>query len=232
MNYSIDNNRTLIIIVLLIVLVMLFLILLTFEFYKNEKTCVSCINDKNIEKMDSNNENQTNRENQTVIRKDIPYNALHTSSGMIQSYNPMYSYDDIVKDYDIRKTYDPFENPARRVARHEIHPLHLKRLIDLPTRGYPDNFTQIGILIKEGNPKKNEDNKILRLYGRQEFPGSNRYEYFTSITSGNDMIKIPIDVKRQELYDDDVVYIKELNEHYRVQLHKYDQPKYYPDIIY
>ena len=105
-------------------------------------------------------------------------------------------------------------------------------MIDIPTRGYPDNFTQFGVLIKQGNPNKNHENKILRLFGRQEYPGTyTRYEYYTTITSGNDYIKIPID-RKKELYDDDVIYIKELDDNYKVQLHKYDQPKYYPDIIY
>lgn len=224
--YNGNDNRMLTILILLIILVILFVLLLFLEFYKKENNCPSCVTNENIEKMESG-------KNESVpMERKIPYDALHSSSGMIQSYNPMYQYDDIIRQYDFKKAYDPFENPARRIARHEIHPLHLKRLIDIPTRGYPDNFTQFGILIKEGNPNKNVDNPILRLYGRQEFPGSNRYEYYTSISSGNDMIKIPIYVKQQELYDDDIVFIKEIGEHYRVQLHKYDQPKYYPDIIY
>lgn len=210
------NNKTLVILSLLIVLILLVFLLLMIEFGGNVKN--------NVEKMSD--------ESKPITKQEIPYQALYTSPGMIQSYNPMHSYDDIIREYDFRKAYDPFEIPGRRIARHEIHPLHLKRLIDIPTRGYPDNFTQIGILVKEGNPKKNEDNKILRLYGRQEFPGSNRYEYYSAISSGNDIIKIPIYIKKQELYDDDIVHIKELNDHYRVQLHRYDQPKYYPDIIY
>ncbi|QKF93816.1 hypothetical protein QKU48_gp0358 [Fadolivirus algeromassiliense] len=228
MNHSIDN-RTLMIFILLIVLIILIFAFLFVEYQKNS-VCIPCMQNNKVEKMEQTE--QHDQSNLSTQDRKIPYEALHSSSGLIQSYNPMYSYDDIVKNYDFRKAYDPFENPARRVARHEIHPLHLKRLIDIPTRGYPDNFTQFGILVKEGNPNKNEDNKILRLYGRQEFPGSNRYEYYTAISSGNDIIKIPIEVRRQELYDGDTVQIKELKETYRVQLHHFDMPKYYPDIIY
>jgi hypothetical protein len=157
-----------------------------------------------------------------------------------------------IKNYDYRKAYDPLEQPARRVARYELPPVDFKRIIDLPSRGYPDNFTQIGVVVrndkkdhthdKKNNDKHNDknkivndDNRVLRLFGRQEYPGSNRYEYYVMINSGNDQIKIPINdnrKRRDELYDNDIIYIKELNDQYKVTLHPYDQPKYYPDILY
>jgi hypothetical protein len=140
---------------------------------------------------------------------------------------------DPIRDYDYRKMFDPLEEPTRRVARHDIPPFYMKRMIDIPSRGYPDNFTQFGILKKVGDPAKNEQNNILRLFGRQEYPGSYRYEYYTGINSGLDSIKIPVEARnRKELYDGDKVYIRELDDHYEVHLHKYDAPKYYPDIIY
>jgi len=139
---------------------------------------------------------------------------------------------DIVREYDYKKTFDPLEEPVRRVPRHEIHPLHMKRHIDLPTRGYPDNFTQVGVLVKKGDPNENKNNKIIRLFGRQEYPGSYKYEYYTMINSGHDQIKIPVHTRRKELYDGDTVKIKELNDKYEVQLHKFDAPKYYPDIVF
>ena len=144
---------------------------------------------------------------------------------------------DVIREYDYRKAFDPFEQPARRVARSEIHPSYLRRMIDLPTRGYPDNFTQYGVLIRDENKKSkehDEQNKILRLFGRNQYPGSGTYEYYTMINSGLDQIKIPLHNKRRrdELYDGDTVYIRELNNNYTVSLHKYDEPKYYPDILF
>jgi len=140
---------------------------------------------------------------------------------------------DIVRNYDYHKTYDPLEEPARRVARYDIPPYHMKRIIDIPSRGYPDNFTQFGILVKQGDPSENKNNKILRLFGRQQYPGSYRYEYYTALNSGHDQIKIPVETRaKKELYDGDVIHINELGEEYKVQLHKYDSPKYYPDLIY
>jgi hypothetical protein len=164
------------------------------------------------------------------VTEHVPETALYASPGLLQQYDYL-KVPDFVRQYDYYKAYDPLEQPARRVPRHEIYPMYLRNMVDIPTRGYPDNFTQIGVLVKQGDPTKNEDNKILRLFGRQEYPGSERYEYYTKINSGNDQIKIPIDLRRRELYDDDVVYVKELKEHYQVSLYQYDAPRYYPDIL-
>lgn len=167
---------------------------------------------------------------------------------------------DVIRAYDEEKIHDVLEQPTRRIPRHEIPNMVVRRGIDYPTRGYPDNFSQQGILVAvdkkdsykdkdkkcNGNCKGkhkdddkdtpvsqpiNYDNRIIRLFGRQQYPGSNRYDYYTSISSGNDQIKIPIGKKNKELYDGDEIYINELGSRYRVQLHDFDEPKYYPDII-
>lgn len=132
---------------------------------------------------------------------------------------------DVVREYDYRKSFDPLENPSRRVQRHSIPPYHFKRMIDIPTRGYPDNYSQIGYL----KSSVDGENKLIRLFGREEFPGSNRWEYYTSVNAGNDSIKIPIELKKQELYDGDTVSV--LDNEYTVTLYSYDAPKYYPDIL-
>lgn len=214
-------NKKLIIYILIALIILILGILLVMKIYK-------C----NCESMDGVKPIQEQEQKQTTVPmvEEVPIEALYASPGLIQRYDYL-KVPDFVKQYDYQKAYDPLEQPVRRIPRHEIHPYYLKQLIDLPTRGYPDNFTQIGILVKEDDPSKNQDNKILRLFGRQEYPGSERYEYYTAINSGLDQIKIPIETRRRELYDDDMIYIRELKDHYRVHLHRYDQPKYYPDLI-
>lgn len=138
---------------------------------------------------------------------------------------------DAIREYDYNKIFDPLENPAKRIPRHEIPPYYFKRMIDIPTRGYPDNFTQFGTLILKNKNDKMNQNAILKLFGRQEYPGSNTYEYYTMVNSGMDQIKIPIYGRRRELYSGDMIFIKELESKYEVNLYKYDQPKYYPDIL-
>ncbi len=138
---------------------------------------------------------------------------------------------DEIRQYDYKKMFDPLEEPRKRIHRHEIPPYAFKRLIDFPTRGFPDNFRQVGILINKDDNADNP-NKIIRLMGRQEYPGSNRYEYHTAISSGNEIIKIPIRNRRrgQELYDHDDIVIPELDSKYTVSMYDYDEPKYYPAI--
>lgn len=133
---------------------------------------------------------------------------------------------DKIKEYDYRKVVDPLESPTMRVDREYLPPVDLKNEINISTRGYPDTFRQVGILINN----EAGDNKLLRLFGRKEFPRSNRYEYYTAINSGNDIIKVPLNIKK-ELYDDDNVIVDELSTEYKVKIYKYDSPRYYPDIF-
>jgi hypothetical protein len=143
-------------------------------------------------------------------------------------------YPDLIMKYDMSKITDPFIEPTQRVPRQDIQPIILKQMIDIPTRGYPDSYSQLGILVRDDDCHKKEcntDNKILRLFGRQIYPGSYTYEYYTMANSGNDQIKIPIDTRRKQLYDDDKIRIEELNRCYRVRLYEFDAPRYYPDVI-
>lgn len=158
---------------------------------------------------------QQNDQNKTII---------------ISKQNPSPRIDpriDPILEYDYGKLNDQLAQPARRVSRYDIPPADVKQFLDIPTRGYPDNFTLIGLLVSD----RKDENKIIRLFGRQEYPRSDRYEYYAMINSGLDKIKVNLNVKQRELYDDDNVYVKELDQNYKVQLYKYDAPKYYPDII-
>lgn len=143
---------------------------------------------------------------------------------------PVIPATDLVKKYDYNKLYDPLTNPTRRVDREQIHPYYMKRMIDIPSRGHPDNFIQMGILVRLSDNNNNSENNILKLFGRQIYPRSNKYEYYTMVNSGFDKIKIPLNIKQIELYDDDNVLIKEVNSEYKVTLYKLDQPRYYPNI--
>ena len=185
--------------------------------------------------LDKNRQIMVSEIGQDLINEERKLN-LYNQRNVINDIERTFPFNqnDVIRQYDYSRAYDPLEQPARRLARNEIYPFYLKRIIDLPTRGYPDNFSQIGILVKQCHSKSNDPNKILRLFGRKEFPSSNRYEYYTAINSGMDQIKIPLynNLKRRtELYDDDIIFIKELRCHYQVKLHKYDAPRYYPDII-
>ena len=147
---------------------------------------------------------------------------------------------DPIKLYDDKKITDIFEAPAKRPERIQMgyNPIMKSSnnpLDPYPTRGYPDNYHLLGTIsaIETDNTvydKLSQDNKILSLFGRQKYPGSSVYEYHTMISTGNTMIKLPIDNKR-ELFNDDTVDIKELNTTYKVQLYPNEELKYNPFII-
>ena len=131
---------------------------------------------------------------------------------------------DPIREYDYQKLMDPLEEPTKRVDRHLLGPIEYRRMFNYPVRGYPDNPRWLGLLICE---EEDHTNKILKLFGRQKYPGSSHYEYYTMINMGFDQIKVHIK-RRQELYDDDVVNIPELNKMYKVKLNKDDDNSYNP----
>jgi len=157
-----------------------------------------------------------NKENDYYIieRKDNEY------------YNKLYN-DNIIKRYDEKKIYDILEEPSKRPSRSEIGDIGFRKYINIATQGYPDNYHLIGILINN----EGYENRILKLYGREKYPKSILWEYYTIISDGNDMIKIEINNKNnKELYTGDKIYIDELNKEYEIKMYSNDELKYNPNI--
>lgn len=70
-------------------------------------------------------------------------------------------------------------------------------------------------------------NGILELIGKKI--NDNWYQYFTSISKGNKVIKIVVNNRnRRELYSGDVVYLPELNRWYQLQMDEMDMIEYNP----
>jgi len=103
--------------------------------------------------------------------------------------------------------------------------------INVTTRGLPQAFQQSGI-IKSGE-------QILPLYGRQTAYRSDRYNYYTRTDSFNP-VQLPIKYQRRDCMDDigcdeilggEMVHISGLGKEGRVEVYKYDGPKYIPGIV-
>ena len=142
---------------------------------------------------------------------------------------------DFVNDKIDKRDEDALENPLkapnRRLPRH-IYPSAAKDYIfEVPTRGYPDNYHYYGNLIRR------EDDKIVKLFGRQIYPGSNQYEYYgiTSDPTGGSSVKIPIKVRGdKELYDKDEIDIDFLDSSvgkFILFMNDFDRPRYNPFVI-
>lgn len=132
---------------------------------------------------------------------------------------------DPIKEMDYNRLDDPLTPPFRRLPRH-AYPQRIKNIINYPTRGYPDNYHYVGNLMRQS------DQKFIKLFGRQTYPGSNKYEYYGITTDPNGMetkiqIKSP---KDDELMDDDEIDVEIFSNggKFKLYLNEYDQPRYNP----
>ena len=67
--------------------------------------------------------------------------------------------------------------------------------INVPTRGEPPEYQQVGIITGSGNEN------IKPLYGRQTYNGSNQWNYYTSLDS-HLATKIPVYMNDQDCTDE------------------------------
>tara|TARA_B100001287_G_scaffold267912_1_gene263598 strand:+ start:877 stop:1371 length:495 start_codon:yes stop_codon:yes gene_type:complete len=122
---------------------------------------------------------------------------------------------------------DDFKPPERRLPRHNYPSQGIKRIINIPTRGYPDNYQNLGLLVRKA------DERILKLFGRQKFPGSSQWEYYT-VDSYN-MQKVPLKINgSKELSNNDVVAVPWLDQgkgKFEVKIFDYDAPRYNPNVF-
>jgi len=102
--------------------------------------------------------------------------------------------------------------------------------INVPTRGEPPSYQQVGILTDTDNPEN-----IKPLYGRQTYRGSNQWNYFTSLDS-HLATKIPIELDNndctsergcKEIYKNDTLNINGDNE-YKANIYQTYAPRYIP----
>ena len=73
----------------------------------------------------------------------------------------------------------------------------------VPSRGEPGKFKKLGLL------KRSSDNKTVKLFGRQKYPGSSKYDYYVrSVEDGSMNIRIPLeDDFNDEIFDGDEINI-------------------------
>ena len=103
--------------------------------------------------------------------------------------------------------------------------------INVPTRGEPPSYQQVGILTDTTNPEN-----IKPLYGRQTYRGSNQWNYFTSLDS-HLATKIPIYLSNKdctdeygcsEIYKDEIITIGDPGTSYKVTIYNTYAPRYIP----
>lgn len=168
-----------------------------------------------------------NVEDETIEVLNKKINSLNSKINEIKNETKIIKNE--TKARDIKVIHKIDHPPERRLPRHQLHPLMLKRRINIPTRGYPDNYTLQGILVR------NSDEKTLQLYGRQKYPGSNQWEYYAVGNDSNAFnSKLPVKVKGdREIYDNDIIELPFLDQKkgdFKAKLYDLDQPRYIPHI--
>ena len=127
---------------------------------------------------------------------------------------------------DEQVKYNDFKPPERRIPEYAYPNRGLKQLLNIPTRGYPDNYQMLGLLLRENTET------VYNLFGRQTYPGSNQYEYYAQGNMHYNNVKLPIYSKgNRELNDGDEVRIPGTDESkgkFKVKLYNLDAPRYNP----
>ena len=182
----------------------------------NKKENNNLDKDKEIIKYINQKYNIKNEKNYNIDKKEI-----------INEENENLNDNLIIEDR--RVIYDPIKEPVRRLPRHIFNKDSIKRYINIPTRGYPDNYQLVGLLSRKS------DEKFLQLYGRQKYPGASQWEYYVR---GNDLsgleTKIPININNdREIYENDEVDVPLLDSSkgkFKASIYKIDTLKYNPNV--
>jgi hypothetical protein len=129
------------------------------------------------------------------------------------------------RDHDA--VFNEFRAPERRDPEHAYPTTQVKDMINLPTRGLPDNYHSVGVLVRK------KDEKVLQLFGRQKYPGSSQWEYYVA---GADSYgfpnKMPVVVRGDRELDDkqkiELPWLDKSKGDFEVNLYNYDVPRYNP----
>lgn len=151
---------------------------------------------------------------ETDLDKDININIIEKKVSEVLDES-----EEIIKEP--KRYYDSIYHPRRAMR------------INVPTRGEPPDYQQVGILTDSNNPEN-----IKPLYGRQTYRGSNQWNYFTSLDS-HLATKIPIytgdkdctdERGCQEINKNDTLNIGDPGKQYKANIYQTYAPRYIPYI--
>lgn len=215
---ELDNQYIKIILNILFILVIIYIFYCIISNYK-----VSYIqSSRNVSKFQNKIQSLEKKISDLESTIDNNENINVSTKNLVPPINP-------IIEFDRRKLLDPFIDPSTRPPASQVPTPEIASITNIATQNIYDSYHRVGLLIEENKSENstNDDNSILELMGRLLY--HNFYQYFTSITMGNKVIKL--DIKRengQELYNGDKVFIPELNRHYIVKVDKRDMIYYNP----
>jgi hypothetical protein len=182
---------------------------------------------KNIEIVDNNNQIRSTLPDRMVPNVRQPM----FQETVISLQHP--SIKDSIVERDYKVVTDPLAPAVKRPASHIFPPTEFTRYIDIPTRGYPDSFQYLGNMFRINGNSEISGEKVVKLFGRQKYAGSNQYDYY-GITNDSSTLnyKIPIMTKHdQEIFDGDTINVPSLGGTFQVNLHPDQTFRYNPYIL-
>lgn len=165
------------------------------------------------------------------VRNDVNININN------QEHNPgNISYVDQIH----RKNHERIINPLLPPERSYVNTYGVP--INIPTRGVSAGYQQVGVLYKneisdDGKTIGNSsDTVILPLFGQPTYPGSNKWNYYTSSDKYH-TFKMPVTINGRkctddtgcsEIYNGDDISLPAYNGNFRVEIYDFDKPRYIP----
>ena len=157
-------------------------------------------------------------------------NSINNTKNInIETNNPPQMLFNPIIEYDRKKLYDPLIDPSQRYVASQVPTPQIASITNIATQNIYDSYHRVGLLIAENGDDVSvlPENQVLELFSRMLYQYF--YQYYTSITMGQKIIKVTINRESgQEYYNGDIVYIPELRTKYRVQIDKRDQIYYNP----
>jgi hypothetical protein len=110
--------------------------------------------------------------------------------------------------------------------------------VNIPTRGIPDSFQQIGVLTTAGGTETSASptRTVLPLFGRKLATNRDRWNYYTR-TDGINPVQVPVQFKRRncdddngcdEVMDGDSIGVPVLGQSYTANIYRFSTPRYLP----
>ena len=121
------------------------------------------------------------------------------------------------------RVQDKLEEPARDYQNSRGLPINIR------TRGRELPFQNMGFLYRDEtdtNYNKDDVNRLM-LFGRPQWSGSNKYDYYVT-TPENNSIKIPIEDDNDEIFDGDTIQVTGFSGTFKIKLYEYKEYNYIP----
>ncbi len=205
--------------------------------YKFSDTAINTLNQKLLElknKIDLAEQKATTAEEKAMVATKKALSAETVASKQVEVakskvsnvLNEEIERRKLIQERDERVAYDDFIAPERRQPEHAYPVKQLKNRINIATRGLPDKYQLLGLLLR------NNTESAFKLFGRQKYPGSNQWEYYVQGGMSNNDVKIPISIRGDREIEDGQTVVVPGTDHskggFKVKLYNFDLPRYNP----